>query len=374
MAHDVVVDSLVIAESGIHSPIATDFDRDGNDEIILLAGNGHLLGYSFTDLGIESPPFFNFHTGDTALAGPAVADLSGNGFPELVVPGVNRIHGFDRTGYTATNFPIDLDFGRSGQLITTTPVISDVNGDQLPDIAVITLDSIFYDRSYDSILIIFPDPENYPDSFYIEVKTVDYTYYNYYSNLYVVSPDLNRLQGFPLPTGAFTVRQLGDTIVGMGTPLHLKVEDQGMLVTTGADGWIYGWNSGWSDDAAFWPMAGRSADGGGYLELSELGQETAQTEFMPEAQFFCYPNPATQSSTNIRYYVNQPATVTITIFDALGDRIEEITRDMPDGNRDDEYEWDLTDVASGVYHCRIEAVATTGSESKVAFKSIAVIK
>ena len=66
--------------------------------------------------------------------------------------------------------------------------------------------------------------------------------------------------------------------------------------------------------------------------------------------------------------------VTVTVIDAVGDAVWEASRDVTDGNSETEIEWNLADIASGVYHCRLEAVAHSGSASKIAFKTIAVVK
>ena len=64
----------------------------------------------------------------------------------------------------------------------------------------------------------------------------------------------------------------------------------------------------------------------------------------------------------------------ITIFDALGDKIWETQQEVASGNSTTDVRWEVKDVASGVYHCRLEATALSGSQSYVAFKAIAVVK
>jgi YD repeat-containing protein len=375
---DSLVVDTVIDSTGFryHPPVATDFDRDGRDEIVMLSKNsGRILVYSCSQAGlIPYEPLYDLYTNDTAAASPTVGDISGNGYPELIVPGTNRLYGFDRNGFSATDFPITVDYGRPGQFVITQPIISDFTGDNLPDIAVSTFDSLVRDKSIDAFYIYYPDPENYPDSFIIVDTVINYSYYNYYSTVHIVSPGISRIAGFPVSAGAFGIRQPGDTVIGAGSALHLRDGSNGLLVTTGADGWLTAWECEWSDNAAIWPMAARTVDGSAYLPLEALGEEIYLSEFLPESRFYNYPNPATGSETRIRFYVNQPAAVTITIIDALGDEIWEEQQEISDGNSDNEIQWNLSGVASGVYHCRIEAVSLSGSESKVAFKTIAVVK
>jgi len=189
-----------------------------------------------------------------------------------------------------------------------------------------------------------------------------------------VSPGETRIEGFPVSAGTYAIRRPGESVIGAGTALHLKAGAEGLLVTTGADGWLNAWRCRWSDDGSYWPMAGVTGDGSGYLGLSALGEEQASAEFVPEARFFSYPNPATGDETTIRFYVNQAAVVKITIFDALGDKVWETQREVTSGNSTTDVRWEVKDVASGVYHCRLEAAALSGSQSYVAFKAIAVVK
>ncbi|MCP4566041.1 MAG: hypothetical protein GY841_00515 [FCB group bacterium] len=363
--------SLEIDETGFHAPIATDFDRDGVEEVVLVSRTGHVLCYSLTAAGIEKYTDLDKNTGDTAVAGPAVADFSGNGFPELIIPGTNRIYGYDRTGLTAIDFPVTVDPARPGQLVLTEPIISDIDGDNRADIVVAALDSVFVTKP---AAVFYLDSLSSPDTIYIKTKDTTFTYYNYFSNVYVVTPGRLQMSGFPVPAGTLGINEDGDTTFGVATPVHMKSGNEGRLAVAGADGWLNLWTTNWSDEAAFWPMAGGSADRSGYLTLDDLGEERALSEFLPEMRFFAYPNPATGSRANIHFYVNQAAGVTVTIFDAIGDKVWEGYRDIPDGNREEEIIWNLGDVASGVYHCRIEATASSGSHQAVAFKTIAVVK
>jgi len=370
-----VIDSFPIPDQGLHPPVATDFDRDGIDEVAVVSRSGLIRVFKVSMDGIE--PFntmYRIQTGDTAAAAPAVGDFSGDGFPELIVPGVNRLHAYDRTGLSATDFPMTVDYGRPGQLIITRPIVSDIDGDGSPDISVATFDSIPRHRTINAFYVVYPDSVNFPDSFIVVDTVVSYSFFNYYSTVHVLTPGRSHIDGFPVPSGVFGMPGPGDTVVGMATVLHVRDGERGILVTTGADGWLTGWRTGWSAGRALWPMAGATADGGSYLPLDVIGSERALSEFLPADRFFNYPNPASGNRTTIRFYVNQPAAVTVTIFDALGDKVWERQRRVPDGNAIAELDWDISDVASGVYHCRLAAEALTGSESEVAFKTIAVVK
>ncbi len=375
LVDSLIVDNIIISETGFHSIVASDFDRNGDDEIVLISALGHILGFSFTDLGIEPYIPFDLHTSDSCASRAAVADINGDGFTDLFVPGVNRVYGYDRNGLTLTDFPVVLDAGRAGQLVVSGPIISDVSGDKFPDIIVTAVDSVLYNRSLAAFYEMPFDTINFPDSMIRVDTTITYAYYNLFTNLYAISPGERRIDGWPVPAAGISVRQVGGPILrGAGTPAHLKAGNDGLVISVGSDGWMYGWKSSWSDNESWWRMAGRQPGGGSFLSQSALGLEVAESEFVPEKSFYNYPNPVTGDQTHIRYYLNQPAVVTITIFDEQGDKVEEMTRQVVDGNRHDEVIWNVSDVASGIYHCRLEVVASSGGEIKVAFKTIAVVR
>ena len=372
--HDsVVVDSVIIDELGFHPPIATDFNRDQNDEMIIVSISGHVLAYTFDSAGIDSDnPYFDFNTDDLTLGGPVVGDFTGDGYPELIITGTNRVFGYDRNGLMALDFPIIIDRGRPEQAVITTPIISDINGDGAPDIVVAALDSILNDESKFVCWINYAnDP---PDT---TCETVTYYYYNYYTNFYAVTPGMPHVNGFPIPAGAYGIRQPGQlgSVIGVGSPAHFSTGGgNGLLVSSGGDGWLYAWMCGWSDNKDFWPMAGRTPDGAGYLSPgTELGPVSSLAQFLPEERFFNYPNPAEGTETTILYYVNEGARISITIFDAIGDVVWE-TEGISEGNQNNEIVWNLDDVASGIYHCRLEATSMVSSQRAVAYKTIAVVK
>ncbi|HSL87697.1 MAG TPA: T9SS type A sorting domain-containing protein, partial [Ignavibacteriaceae bacterium] len=85
-----------------------------------------------------------------------------------------------------------------------------------------------------------------------------------------------------------------------------------------------------------------------------------------------YPNPVYDSQTFIRYYVSEESRINIKIFDLAGGFVAELNDFAPAGI-DSETVWDVSNIQSGVYLARLEAVSTSGkSESQVI--KIAVVK
>ena len=62
----------------------------------------------------------------------------------------------------------------------------------------------------------------------------------------------------------------------------------------------------------------------------------------------------------------------MTIYNPLGEKIADLAHDNPMPNTDNEIAWDVTDYASGLYICRLQASNSTRTE--VRFIKAAVIK
>lgn len=63
--------------------------------------------------------------------GPIAADLTGDGFPELIVNGQEIIYAFDHEGNTLPGWPVEI-----AGLIYSSPAVGDVTGDGLPNLVV----------------------------------------------------------------------------------------------------------------------------------------------------------------------------------------------------------------------------------------------
>lgn len=95
-------------------------------------------------------------------------------------------------------------------------------------------------------------------------------------------------------------------------------------------------------------------------------------EFFPKNRAYNYPNPVYDGQTFIRYYVSEESRINIKIFDLAGSFVAEMN-DLATAGMDNETLWDVSNIQSGVYLARIEAVSKSGkSESQVI--KIAVVK
>jgi len=95
-------------------------------------------------------------------------------------------------------------------------------------------------------------------------------------------------------------------------------------------------------------------------------------EFFPTSRAYNYPNPVYEGETNIRYYVDEDSKINIKIFDLAGDFVDELN-DNAQGGMDNETVWGVSNIQSGVYLARIEAVSSSG-KTEFAIIKIAVVK
>jgi len=138
------------------------------------------------------------------------------------------------------------------------------------------------------------------------------------------------------------------------------------------DGFLYGLPLG--DDAPAgaiqWGGIGRDgAHSGGIAPAADPAPIGGA--LLAAAETFAYPNPAHGAATSIRYRLGRPGRVAMKIYDLSGELIEETPQESrPAG--DNEYHWDLSRVASGVYLCKLEV--DDGEEAASTLLKIAVMR
>ena len=85
-----------------------------------------------------------------------------------------------------------------------------------------------------------------------------------------------------------------------------------------------------------------------------------------------YPNPF-NPTTKIKYSVQNESIVKLTIYNSLGELIETLVNNMqPSGNY--EVVWNASNLTSGIYFYRIEAVGTDGKYKYIAINKMLLLK
>lgn len=273
---------------------------------------------------------------DTGLSNsPALADIDGDGQRDIIVFSKHKIWAINAAGAVLDNFPIIVN---TDNRIRTSPIVADLDGNGTVDIVAVTQKGLVvaYDKTGKMV------------------------------------------RGFPLlagPNGGSTPAAFTFTISPRG------VAGIGLAVASD-DGHVYAWQTGtlgplpsdgipaWN---APWPQYMRDAQNSGLVE-DALIYKPLGSDFFPASRVYNWPNPVSieqNFKTYIRYYLRDNAKVTIKIFDMAGD----LVADFPGpgvGGFDNEVEWDVSDIQSGVYFAHIDAQGTSASGSAVI--KIAVIK
>jgi len=144
------------------------------------------------------------------------------------------------------------------------------------------------------------------------------------------------------------------------------------VATIGSDGVITLFDTHNNVDANSFIWRSKYADERNSNFAASKGNTSAPTsEFFPDARCYNWPNPTYESITKIRYYVSDNATVTVKIYDLAGDKVDEL-KSSAVGGTDNEMDWDVSKIQSGVYLAHISAVA--GGKSGTKIIKIAVVK
>lgn len=311
---------IVVQTSSDVIELATgDLDRDDEVEIIAVCAGGEVYAW---DLNGEILSGWPVETGSPLESSPALGDLDDDGYLEVVISGTNQIWAWNYNGTPQTNFPIPL--GTTGTLRSSL-VLGDVDGDGGVDIVVGTAQGHL--AAYNS----YGEP----------------------------------LDGWPLAcAGAVNASPTLADIDGDGD-IEVLVGDE--------DGWMTVWDLAAEPDSTQlpWPTWGHDFRHAGGFPSSQLPSLPPAGELIPKASVYNYPNPTEGQSTTIRYTIGQEADVNIRIYDLSGDLVAEFPGTGL-AHTENEIVWDLSQVASGIYLCRVEAGGGGGRET--AFCKIAVVK
>jgi hypothetical protein len=203
------------------------------------------------------------------------------------------------------------------EYLTGTPIIFDVDGDETADILVITtLGQIFAFNSNAKIL-----------------------------------------SGFPTSIGGSV----------MYAPVAADLDNDGFneILSVNQSGDIYAWQLNANTSApSWWNQTSFSPTNNTFIEKQLTPVINESAELMPVTSVYNYPNPNKDNYTTIRYFLRDDARVRITIFDLAGDIVDSFEGPGV-GNVHNETRWELTNISSGVYLCRIEANSATENNVRI---------
>lgn len=292
-------------------------------EIIYTAGENVLRiqspGANQTDFGAAGAiPI------DEAAAQFAVGDINRDGRKEIVIAGGNQLRSYNFNGVLTREFPLQISTTVNAKArYELAPIVLDVDGDEMPDVVCAGADG----------------------------------------NVYAYRSDGRLLAGFPLAMSG----------PGLGSLAAADLNNDGVseLIGVSGNGYVNVWRLPESKGAITWPMLFRDALHSSLNTARDTPQTVDATDLMPEKSVYNYPNPTAGSATRIRYFLSNAARVKISIFDTAGDLVAEI--DGPGlAAADNEIEWNLQGIQSGVYLAKVQAEGEAGRAVRII--KIAVVK
>lgn len=328
--------SVSLGDSSLPWIVAGVVNRSGNFLLVAQRGGQKVMAFS-RDL---SQKMFERMMPGAGIISIAAADLDGDGEKDVVVLTGDRLVALNRTGAYTSGFPVIASGGWS---FVGDPLIGDVNGDGQLEILVSMSSGnvIAYDNS-GRILSGYP----------IQLASTGET---------------------PI---AFFQTATGDIgIAGLTKPLSIQVVPQGSGFSTSVSGassvlQALEITKPYRSEYIAWSQYlkdGRHSN----FDGTAGGTNPVAGDFLPRSRVYNWPNPVYGSTTQIRYYTPEDATITIRILDLAGTKIAELSANSR-GGLDGEVSWDVSNVQSGVYLARIEAKGA--SRSEVATIKIAVVK
>jgi hypothetical protein len=230
---------------------------------------------------------------------------------------------YNHLGIPFENFPQPLDVHKPAGLIMTAPLVSDVDGNGIPDIVVSTGAG----------------------------------------EVFAVNANGVPAAGFPMFAGSFG--NVGSAIVS-GLPAN---NFAGKIFTMGTDNRLYGLRirSQTLEPEQTWRTYARGAEASNLRQRYDLSPLQAAGGII--VNFYNWPNPA-KDFTNIRYTLTDPGSITIQVYDMSGRLVYEARE--TGGETSNDHIWNLDGFPSGVYICRLEAESNGITESKT--HKIAVVK
>ncbi len=326
-----------------YGPVTVDLDRDDTLEVIVATDDGILKIISIDPEAAVNPFIkeIEYDLGDSIFANPVVADLDADGYADIILCGKNKIYALNRNLTPLANFPIPIDRRFPDLVVLSPPVVADIDNNGRQDIIVTTSNG----------------------------------------NCYALGPD--PLFGFPLPIGGIGVQsvllngsQYGDAnfkniaAFGYGSPVIYNKTTGGGLGYLGGDGWFYSWDVGYNVSLAHWPMYGGNYSGNNSLSVDDLINPVVFADRFSDDDFYCYPNPSLDGRTTIRYFLGEPADVTLSFYDMIGNLVGEQNLTGV-GGVPNEYDWNGSSLPSGVYRCIIKA--DFNGDEQTSFIDIAIV-
>ncbi len=249
----------------------------------------------------------------------AFSDIDGDGKVEIIAKNSTEIYAFNENLTIEGNFPVSVPNQYSGKTFQPNVLTTDVDGDQILDI-IVTLEDV-------GILA-----------------------YNFHGDL---------IDGFPkaLPNSVTEQSVLMDN------------ENGAFIVTSNSAGTdIVGLYLSLSGDPLSenaWYCFGGDVEHSFHYPIISQGDAVTSDGLLNQKKTFNWPNPTKNNHTAIRYFPTADCNIAIDIYDLAGDFITSFKDSDPLINDYNEIEWNVSDIANGVYFAVVKATSGSKTESKI---------
>lgn len=312
-----------LSHSPLLAPAMGDLDRDSVLDVIVVNADGQLWALDTLLLPL---PGFPVDLGITPSAAPSLADIDADGYLDILVSGDGLLVAVARNGVLLPNFPVTLGERSAPDSLAHQPVIGDLDmGGTLTAMTAGARRTVF---------------------------GVD------------GNGSLN--ESFTLP--------LGDTAFSAVAWAPNPDLGSSVLFARSHDGYLYAYELPGGDDpvTALWPMAAHDSRRTSVIPVDDLGPVETPGDFFVSERAFVYPNPANGHAI-VRYWLGETADVTIRIYDLAGDLVVEAAG-PGSGGLYNEWTWDCSNAASGVYFAHIEAHGTDNGRRETVLCKMAVVQ
>lgn len=270
---------------------------------------------SFARVSLSNPNNISYYSIPTTVTSSfALSDINGDNTLDILAAGGNKFFALNDNGVMIENFPITIP---DGGTVVGSPVVVKLTGSN-------------------ETAILFGSTNG---------------------QLYAYTSKGKMIDGFPLQTGGIVSSPVlwGDK-----------------LVVASSDTSVYVWKTGNLFDTSQVLWGNFLADKNHTNYLAYAGIFTPKSsELLPKSFAYNWPNPVYGSTTNIRYYLGQPASVTIKIINMAGELVDQLQGTNHVG-MDNEVMWDVSNVQSGMYFAHITASGNGAVQRQII--KIAVVK
>jgi len=334
--------------------LSSDFDRDGTADVAVLGSHGNasiLSGATRSPMEGWPKKFPRSASESGEPSSPSLGDLDGDGRPELIFAGANRVWAVDGSGTTLPGWPVDLSRTETVAQVTSSrrwpaglvgasPLVADLDANGSNEIVLSGVDG--QARAFSGLGSAWTGPVLQPTP----GAAAGPSYSQGTWPLAVASPTFDTLRPPFVPMALLDV---GGTsrLVAVSSRSTLDAFRLGKVRT------VWGWTLG---------DAGRS----GYLPDSLLGTVKPRPDGISE--FHLFPSPVRDGRATFRYVLGKDAkSVTLTVWEQTGAKAFQRS-DLPGvaGRREIAYS-DLP-WGSGVYAARLEVQWTSGGKDEAWFR------